>query len=73
MMDETGRNVSLSKGGENNMITSQNSPECSCYVNDVRSDLDAFIEAIKIPSVRKEIIAILEEAGLLPLSLHPLC
>lgn len=49
------------------MITVHNSPDCSCYNDDVRNELEVFTEAIKNPSIRKEIIAILESAGLLPL------
>lgn len=49
------------------MITIQNSPDCGCYNDDVRNELEVFTEAIKNPGIRKEIIAILEEAGLLPL------
>lgn len=49
------------------MITVHNSPDCSCYTDDVRNELEAFTEAIKNPAIRNEIIAILESAGLLPL------
>ena len=49
------------------MITVHNSPDCSCYNDDVQNELEAFTEAIKNPGTRKEIIAILESAGLLPL------
>lgn len=48
------------------MMTIHNSPDCSCY-DDVRNELEVFTEAIKNPGIRKEIIAVLEEAGLLPL------
>lgn len=49
------------------MITVHNSPDCSCYNDDAQNELEVFTEAIKNPVIRKEVIAILEAAGLLPL------
>ena len=58
--------MSLSRGGEFNMMTTQTSPDCGCYIGNEQSELELFTEAIHNPAIRKQIIAILEEAGLLP-------
>ena len=48
------------------MMTTQTSPDCGCYIGNEKSEIELFTEAIHNPAIRKEIIAILEEAGLLP-------
>ena len=45
---------------------------CSLAISVDPDELKAFQEAIKDPELRKEIISILEEAGLLPASLRRL-
>ena len=49
------------------MTMIQTSPECGCCVDNSWSEIEAFTEAIKDPAIRKEIIEVLEGAGLLPL------
>lgn len=49
-----------------------NTAVCNPTVSVDPDELKAFQEAIKDPERRKEIIAILEEAGLLPLLPHRL-
>ena len=49
-----------------------NTPVCNPATSVGSDELKAFQDAIKDPETRKEIISILEEAGLLPLSLRRL-
>lgn len=49
------------------MIASQQTTDCIQPLSDESEFMKAFQEAIKDPALRKEIISVLEAAGLLPL------